>query len=58
MAVALSLENIREASQSIDSVFLRTPQFVSAELSDRLSRETVIKVETFNPIKSFKRARR
>ena len=54
MAVALSLENIREASQSIDSVFLRTPQFVSAELSDRLSRETVIKVETFNPIKSFK----
>ena len=44
MTVALSLENIREASQSIDSVFLRSPQFVSAELSDRLSRETVIKV--------------
>ena len=54
MTVALSLENIREASRAIDSVFLRSPQFVSAELSDRLGRETVIKVETFNPIKSFK----
>jgi len=52
--VALSLENIREASQSIDPVFLRSPQFVSAELSDRLGRETVIKIETFNPIRSFK----
>jgi threonine dehydratase len=54
MKVALSLENIREASQSIDPVFLRSPQFVSAGLSDRLGRETVIKIETFNPIKSFK----
>ena len=54
MTVALSLENIGEASQSIDPVFLRSPQFVSAELSDRLGRETVVKVETFNPIKSFK----
>ena len=54
MKVALSLENIREASLSIDPVFLRSPQLVSAELSDRLGRETVIKIETFNPIKSFK----
>src|SRR5260370_618784 len=54
MTVALSLENIGEASQSIDPVFVRSPQFVNAELSDRLGRETVIKIETFNPIKSFK----
>ena len=32
MKVALSLENIREANQFIDPVFLRSPQFVSAEL--------------------------
>ena len=38
MTVALSLENIGEASQSIDPVFLRSPQFVNAELSDRLGR--------------------
>ena len=50
MTAELSLENIAEASQFIDPLFLRSPQFVSAELSDRLGRETVIKVETFNPI--------
>lgn len=54
MSVALSLENIEEASHLIDPVFLHSPQFVSAQLSDRLGRETVVKVETLNPIRSFK----
>jgi threonine dehydratase len=54
MTVALSLDNIEEASHLIDPVFLHSPQFVSAQLSDRLGRETVVKVETLNPIRSFK----
>lgn len=50
----LSIENIEEASRLIAPVFLNSPQFVSAELSDRLGHETVVKVETLNPIRSFK----
>jgi threonine dehydratase len=42
MTVALSLENIGEASQSIDPVFLRSPQFVSGELSDRMPMDVLL----------------
>lgn len=38
----------------IDPVFLDTPQFVSEPLSARLGVTTVLKVETVNPIRSFK----
>jgi threonine dehydratase len=38
----------------IDPVFLNTPQFVSDQLSEELGREILVKVETLNPIGSFK----
>jgi threonine dehydratase len=50
----LSLTRIEEAARRIDPVFLRTPQY-SDELLDRaLGRDVVIKVETVNPLRSFK----
>jgi threonine dehydratase len=50
----LSLENIAEAARTIDPVFLQTPQFVSEALSTRFRCELTLKVETSNPIGSFK----
>lgn len=50
----LSLEAIREASRTIDPVFLHTPQYVCEPLSAALGCRLVTKVETFNPIRSFK----
>jgi len=50
----LSLEKIERASQFIDPVFLNTPQFHSDILSRRLEMEVVLKIETVNPIRSFK----
>ena len=38
----------------IDPVFLCTPQFVSEPLTARIGVATVLKVETVNPIRSFK----
>lgn len=38
----------------IDPVFLNTPQFVEPRLSAEFGREIVLKVETLNPIGSFK----
>jgi threonine dehydratase len=52
--VDLSLERIEAAVESIDPVFLGTPQFVSDQLSAKLGREILVKVETLNPIGSFK----
>jgi threonine dehydratase len=52
--VDLSLERIAQAVDRIDPVFLNTPQFVDERLSDRLGREVLVKVETLNPIGSFK----
>jgi threonine dehydratase len=45
---------IAAAVDRIDAVFLRTPQFVSEELSAALHREVVVKNETLTPIGSFK----
>jgi threonine dehydratase len=50
----LSLERIEAATGVIDPVFLNTPQFVNDQLSEELSREVLLKVETLNPIGSFK----
>jgi threonine dehydratase len=50
----LSLERIAAARDRIDPVFLGTPQFADAGLSEALGREVVVKVETLNPIGSFK----
>jgi len=50
----ISADRIREAANVIDPVFLRTPQFVCEALSDRIGVTTVLKVESINPIRSFK----
>ncbi len=50
----LSLLRIIEAAGSIDEVFLDTPQFESEQLSEELGCDLVLKVETVNPIRSFK----
>lgn len=50
----LSLENIQEASRVIDPVFLNGPQYWSEALSRELGTKIFVKVETQNPIRSFK----
>lgn len=50
----LSLERIARAAEAIDSVFTHTPQFVSDTLSARIGARVLVKVETANPIRSFK----
>ena len=52
--MALSPTRIEAAVAEIDPVFLDTPQFVNERLSEELGREVVVKVETLNPIGSFK----
>jgi len=50
----LSLDSIAEAARTIDPVFLRTPQYLSEPLSAELGCAVTLKVETVNPIRSFK----
>ncbi|MEP7340271.1 MAG: threonine/serine dehydratase [Acidobacteriota bacterium] len=50
----LSLARIEEASRVIDPVFRCSPQFASDALNAQLGLELVCKVETMNPIRSFK----
>src|SRR6185295_6049186 len=50
----LSLSRIDQAPRRIDPVFLETPQFVSEPLSEHLACQLTLKVETLNPIRSFK----
>lgn len=50
----LSLERVYEARKLIDPVFLNTPQFVSEPLGDLLGVRLTLKVETLNPVRSFK----
>ena len=50
----LSLDRIAEASRTVDPVFLRTPQYADALLGAALGRHVVVKVETANPLRSFK----
>jgi threonine dehydratase len=53
-ALDLSLERIEAARGLIPSVFLDTPQFVHDGLSAEAGCEVVVKIETLNPIGSFK----
>jgi threonine dehydratase len=53
-ATDLSPARIAAAVERIDPVFLRTPQFISDDLSAALGREVVVKNETATPIGSFK----
>jgi threonine dehydratase len=50
----LSLANIELATTVIDPVFRNSPQFVDDQLCAALRRRTIVKVETANPIRSFK----
>jgi threonine dehydratase len=50
----ISLANIEAAAQTIDPVFLNSPQYVNEPLSDLCGARLVVKVETANPIRSFK----
>jgi len=54
MTHRLSLARIRQAAGIIDPVFLHSPQFVAESLSAELGARIVVKVETANPIRSFK----
>src|SRR3954468_6300236 len=51
---ALEAATIRAAHAEIPVEFRASPQFVNETLSDRLSAPVVVKVESLNPIGSFK----
>ena len=50
----LKVENIERAARVIDPVFLNSPQYTDEQLCTALGRRTIVKVETANPIRSFK----
>jgi threonine dehydratase len=50
----LDLGRIRDAVTRIDPVFLDTPQYECAALSEELGCSLTLKVETLNPVRSFK----
>jgi threonine dehydratase len=53
-AAILSCEAIAQAHATIDAVFLNTPQFELDALNTLLNTRLILKVETLNPIRSFK----
>jgi threonine dehydratase len=53
-ACRLSIERIEDAARLIDPVFVRTPQFVCEPLGEALGVRLALKIETLNPIRSFK----
>ncbi len=54
MSRRLSLDRIAEAATVIDPVFLDSPQFLAESLGSDAGCRLVVKVETMNPIRSFK----
>jgi threonine dehydratase len=52
--VRLGLDRIRSAVAAIDPVFLDSPQYECAALGDALGCSVTLKVETLNPVRSFK----
>jgi threonine dehydratase len=50
----LSLARIAEAARAVDPVFRDTPQYTDDQLNVELGRDVVVKVETVNPLGSFK----
>jgi threonine dehydratase len=54
MDASIEIGRIREAAEVIDPVFLNTPQYFCEPLSESLGVATVLKVESVNPIRSFK----
>lgn len=51
---SLSVERIARAHDTIDPPFQDTPQYEATVLGERLGCRPVVKVETLNPIRSFK----
>jgi threonine dehydratase len=54
MTLDIAPEGIQASTEWIDPVFRGTPQFVDGQLADAVGLELVVKVETLNPIGSFK----
>jgi threonine dehydratase len=54
MGLDLSVARIEGAVRTIDPVFLNSPQYADAQLSAALGRNVTVKVETANPLRSFK----
>lgn len=55
VASRLSIDRIEEAARSIDPAFRNSPQYEYEALSRRLgSARCIVKVETLNPVRSFK----
>jgi len=52
--VRLELDRIRRAVQDIEPVFLGSPQYACAPLGTALGCSMTLKVETLNPVRSFK----
>lgn len=50
----LTLERIECARNIIDPVFLNSPQLLAEQLGELLGCRLILKIETLNPIKSFK----
>jgi threonine dehydratase len=53
-SVRLDLDRIRAALAAIDPVFLDSPQYECAPLGEALNCSITLKVETLNPVRSFK----
>ena len=53
-APRITSARIEEAARAIDPVFLRSPQYRAEALDEALGCRLVVKVETANPIRSFK----
>jgi hypothetical protein len=54
MVEPLSLGNIEAAARLIGPEFVRTPQYVDATLSGAVGHDLLLKIETFNAVRSFK----
>jgi threonine dehydratase len=50
----LNLDRIEEAARSAGPAFRDSPQFISEELCAALGRTVLVKIETLNPVGSFK----
>lgn len=54
MTRALRVENIDAAVRCVDPAFLDSPQIVDASMRRRIGTELILKLEIFNPVRSFK----
>ncbi|MEE9320373.1 MAG: pyridoxal-phosphate dependent enzyme [Granulosicoccus sp.] len=50
----ITLAGIRSAAQVVDKCFVNSPQYIDSALADALGCELLIKLETANPLRSFK----